>query len=91
MKCSQLCSKCDSSQELTLHHCHPVVWYGRKDNTIKVCLCIKCHHKLEMNILAVEGFVGNVKFGQRVRLPEEAYDRILRSFLGNREIIYVAV
>lgn len=83
------CSKCQSTAFLTEHHTHPVVWYGRKNNQIKVCLCRLCHDKLEANILAVESYEGNVKYGTRFKLERRNYEKILYNFLGDNKIVYV--
>lgn len=83
------CTKCETESCLTEHHCHPVIWYGRKSNQLKVCLCRLCHDKLEANILAVESYVGNVKYGTRFKLERKSYEKILQNFLGDKKIIYV--
>jgi hypothetical protein len=82
------CSKCESDSHLTDHHIHPVVFFQRKNNNLKVCLCRLCHDKLEFNILSVESYVGNTKFGVRHKLERSDYEKILRNFLGNQTIIY---
>ena len=82
------CSKCLTDSRITEHHIHPIVFYGRKNNTLKVCLCRECHNRIEYNILSVESYIGNIGFGKRFKLEKKQYEKILRNFLGDRTIIY---
>lgn len=85
------CSKCGTRDRLTQHHLYPVCHFGNRRGGIKVCLCNYCHCKIEMIILSVESYVGDVKFGTRFRLERRDYDKITRHFLREEKIIYVAV
>lgn len=85
------CSKCGTNDRLTNHHLYPVVHYGNKRCGIKICLCNYCHCKIEMIILSVESYVGDVPFGTRYRLERSDYDKITRHYLKKSTIIYVAV
>ena len=84
------CSKCGSTEKLTEHHIHPVVFYGRKNNNLKICLCQYHHSKLEDAILAVESFIGNTTIGTRFKLERVDYEKILQSFLRDAKIVYVS-
>lgn len=84
------CSKCGCTDCLTEHHIHPVTFYGRKNNQLKVCLCRKHHDQLEQNILAVESFIGNVPFGRRFKLHKGSYEKILEAYIHHSTIIHVS-
>jgi hypothetical protein len=83
------CSHCEDGISLTQHHIWPHVHY--KDRGPRCWLCTKCHRKFEDIILGVESFVGNVHFGNRVKLKEEQYERLLRNFCHDRPIRYAGV
>ena len=49
------CPKCRTVQRLTVHHCLPKRWYGRKNNSkYLLYLCRGCHDILEDIIHARE-------------------------------------
>lgn len=84
------CSKCGSAHRLEDHHVHPKVFFGRgRDNKYTVKLCHDCHCTLEQHILMIEAFVYRQPYGQRYRLEESDYERILRNFVRKSEIIYL--
>lgn len=87
MKCNR-CGRGSDEAELTLHHQNPVCHYGRKTNQLKICLCVKCHAKIETYILSVESHLGNIPYGRRYKLTKSDYERIAKNFLYGRQIVY---
>ena len=70
----RICKRCGSGKCITEHHVLPVVFFGRKGNTLKRLLCWHCHQDIvEKYILSVESFVGRVPFGRRFELAKEQY------------------
>lgn len=83
------CSKCGTDKNLTEHHIHPVRYFGRKKNQLKICLCRDCHDQIETIIRGVESFIGNVPFGTHFQLYKSSYEKIAESYLHHSTLIYL--
>jgi hypothetical protein len=45
-----VCPKCLKLKKLTSHHIFPLRFFGRKNNSWKLSLCLECHKDIEKHI-----------------------------------------